>query len=355
MAASFFRSPTLSRYVAMFCGRLVGSASHGGKSDRRTAARRVHVRGFTLVELLVVIAIIGVLVALLLPAVQAAREAARRSQCTNNLKQLGLAAHNFHDTYSALPSSIRPGGLTTSPRIAGLTFLLPFIEQQTMFDRYDQTVNWSHANNLPITRLPVKSFQCPSTPEPQRLDGDPQLATWTQIVAVTDYSPTIGVDQRLQTLGLVDLAGDGILTKNGAPRMADVLDGLSNTIMYAESAGRPAIYRRRLKFGSLPATRVNAGGWSRPASDFSVDGSSQDGATFPGPCPLNCTNGEFVGTAFPHPYYGTEGTAEAYSMHPGGAMFGLGDGSVRFISQTISMREFARLVTRSGGEPQQVP
>jgi prepilin-type N-terminal cleavage/methylation domain-containing protein len=341
-----FFFPSRPRHERLLVGRkLVAS----GIVRRRTARQ-----AFTLVELLVVIAIIGVLVALLLPAVQAAREAARRSQCTNNLKQIGLAAHNFHDTYGNLPSSIRPGGLTTSPRIAGLTFLLPFIEQQTMYDRYDQTVNWSHANNLPVTRLPIKSFQCPSTPEPQRLDGDPQQ-TWTPIVAVTDYSPTIGVDQRLQTLGLVDLAGDGILTKNGSPRMADVLDGLSNTIMYAESAGRPAIYRRRLKFGSLPATRVNAGGWSRPASDFSVDGSSQDGATFPGPCPLNCTNGEFVGTAFPHPYYGTEGTAEAYSMHPGGAMFGLGDGSVRFISATISMREFARLVTRSGGEPQQIP
>src|SRR5688500_17646541 len=94
---------------------------------------------FTLVELLVVIAIIGVLVALLLPAVQAAREAARRSQCSNNLKQLGLAAHNFHDTQNKLPSSIRPGGLTTAPRIAGLTLLLPFIEQKNAYDKYDQT------------------------------------------------------------------------------------------------------------------------------------------------------------------------------------------------------------------------
>lgn len=312
-------------------------------------------RAFTLVELLVVIAIIGVLVALLLPAVQAAREAARRSQCTNNLKQLGLAVHNFHDTYGHLPSSIRPGGLTTAPRIAGLTFLLPFIEQGTFFDKYDQTVNWSHANNLPYTSQFIKTFQCPSSPDPKRLDGDPQLSPWSQLVAVTDYSPTIGVDQRLQTLALVDVAGSGILTKNGTPRLADVLDGLSNTILYAESAGRPTLWRKGRRIGSLPADRVNAGGWSRPASDFSVDGSSYDGATLPGPCPINCTNGEHVGTAFPHPYYGTEGTAEAYAFHPGGAMFGLGDGSVRFIASTISMREFARLVTRDQGEAQPAP
>ncbi|MFO0904969.1 MAG: DUF1559 domain-containing protein [Pirellulales bacterium] len=311
-------------------------------------------RGFTLVELLVVIAIIGILVALLLPAVQAAREAARRTQCTNNLKQLGLAAHNFHDTYNKLPSSIRPGGLTTAPRIAGLTFLLPFIEQGTIYDKYDQTVNWSHANNLPYTSQPIKGFQCPSSPDPKRLDGDPQL-TWSQIVAITDYSPTIGVDQRLETLGLVDRAGAGILTKNGEPRMADVLDGLSNTIMYAESAGRPNIYRKGRRIGNLPNDRVNAGGWSRPASDFSVDGSSYDGTTLPGPCPINCTNGEFVGSTFPHPYYGTEGTAEAYAFHPGGAVFGLGDGSVRFISSTIGIREFARLVTRDQNEAQPVP
>jgi prepilin-type processing-associated H-X9-DG protein len=82
-----------------------------------------------------------------------------------------------------------------------------------------------------------------------------------------------------------------------------------------------------------------------------VDGSSFDGSVFPGPCPLNCTNGEeFGNAAFPHPYYGTEGTAEAYGFHPGGANFAFGDGSVRFISETVPIREFARLVTRAGSE-----
>lgn len=309
-------------------------------------------RGFTLIELLVVIAIIGILVALLLPAVQAAREAARRSQCENNLKQLAVAAHHFHDTYHKLPSSVRPSGLTPLPRIAGLTFLLPFIEQQGSYDQYDQTKNWSAPENVPITSLQIPTFLCPSSLEPKRLDGLPEASPWTgSLVAVTDYSPTIGVDQRLKTANLVDKDGPGILTKNGEPRLADVLDGLSNTIMYAESAGRPYVYRGTQRAGTLLANRVNAGGWSRPASDFSVDGSSYDGLAFPGPCALNCTNGEdFASTPFPHPYYGTEGTAEAYSFHPGGAIFALGDGSVRFIGDTIGIREFARLVTRAGGE-----
>ena len=320
--------------------------------SRRTTSRNA----FTLVELLVVIAIIGILVGLLLPAVQAAREAARRMQCSNNLKQMGLAVHNFESSYKKLPSSVRPGGLTTAPRIAGLTFLLPYIEQTAAYNNYDQTRNWSHAVNLPVTKLLISTFNCPSTPEQERLDGVPELTPWSAtFVSNTDYSPTIGVDQRLVSAALVDnLSGSaltGLLPKNGDPKLRDATDGLSNTIMYAESAGRPYVYRKARKFGSLPTQRTNAGGWSRPASDFSLDGSTADGVLTPGPCPMNCTNGEEIGSAaFPHPYYGTEGTAEAYSFHTGGGNFALGDGSVKFISDSIPIREFARLITRGGGE-----
>jgi prepilin-type N-terminal cleavage/methylation domain-containing protein/prepilin-type processing-associated H-X9-DG protein len=307
--------------------------------------------GFTLVELLVVIAIIGILVALLLPAVQAARESARRTQCVNNLKQMALSAHNFHDTKNVLPSSIRPAGLTTLPRIAGLTLLLPYFEQQNAYDRYDQTKNWFDPANLPVTSQQISTYGCPSTPDPKRLDGVPENSPWTQVVAVTDYSPTIGVDQRLKSSSLVDEVGPGLLPKNGEPRLADATDGLSNTIIYGESAGRPYVYRKgNRRIGQLPTPRLNAGGWARPASDFSIDGSSQDGTSFPGPCAINCTNGEDVSSTFPHPYYGTEGTAEAFGFHPGGANFALGDGSVRFIAANINIREFAKLVTRAGGE-----
>jgi len=314
-------------------------------------------RAFTLVELLVVIAIIGILVSLLLPAVQTAREAARRTQCTNNLRQLAIAAHSFHDTYRKLPSSIRPAGLTPLPRISGHIQLLPLIEQKNAYDQYDQTKNWDDSANAAVTKLLIRSFICPSTPEPKRLDGLPEASPWTpNIAAATAYSPTIGVDDRLQIANLVDFAGPGLLPKNTEPRLAQVTDGLSNTILYAESAGRPSLYRRNTRVGTLPGNRVNGGGWVRPRTDFSVDGSSYDGVTIPGPCALNCTNGDdFGSTPFPHPYYGSEGSGEAYAFHPGGANFAFGDGSVRLLSQNIGIRDFARLVTRDGGESVNAP
>ncbi len=311
-------------------------------------------RGFTLIELLVVIAIIGVLIALLLPAVQAAREAARRAQCVNNLKQHGIAAHNFHDTQGQFPSSIRPAGLTPLPRIAGTIFLLQYIEGGNIYNSFNQSLTWGTPENSTSVLSRINTFLCPSTPAPpDRLDGIPEITPWTATVtAVTDYSPTVSVDNRLVAARIVDIAGPGMLVKNDKPRIADVTDGTSNTIMYAESAGRPFRYVKGGKVvGTVTTNRVNGGGWSRPASDFSLDGSNGGGTALPGPCPLNCTNGEdFANTAFPHPYYGTEGTSEAFAFHPGGANFAFGDGSVKFIKETVGMRTFAALVTRAGGE-----
>jgi prepilin-type N-terminal cleavage/methylation domain-containing protein/prepilin-type processing-associated H-X9-DG protein len=324
-------------------------------------------RGFTLIELLVVIAIIAVLIGLLLPAVQSAREAARRAQCVNNLKQLGIAVHNFHDVNTLLPSSDRPAGATTLPRIAGLTFLLPYFEQNTAYNSYNQSVNWSSPFNSTVVQLKLSTLLCPSAQDNDVLDGDPQLipaAPWAPNVnTVTDYSPTIGIDVRLGPTGLnlpvnagvTTTVGPwtGLLPKNYKARLAEVTDGLSNTIAFAESAGRPYVYRKGgKKFSSdLLTHRVNGGGWARPASDFSIDGSSQDGSVIPGTCPINCTNGEDIGgQTFPYPYYGSEGSSEVYAFHPGGANVLFGDGSVRFLKETIGMQIFAGLVTRGGGE-----
>lgn len=333
--------------------------------------------GFTLVELLVVIAIIGILIALLLPAVQAAREAARRTQCTNNLKQLGIAVQAFHDANRYLPVSNRPLGLTSAPRVGWAINVLPYLEQQALWAQYDQSQTWSSTvlGNVQIapnqilcgTVLPV--FWCPSAlPPVRRLDSEPQNApAWLGFSATTDYSLTISVDQRLVTLGLVDnyptpapgstwFGAPGMLAQNSKARIDDVTDGLSSTILLAESAGRPYVYRGGKRYGELPANHVNGGGWVRPASDFSVDGSSYDGMLLPGPCPLNCTNGEdTLNLPEPYPYYVTQGTGEAYSFHSGGANFVFGDGAVHFINEEITMRDFARLVTRDQHEIVQPP
>jgi prepilin-type processing-associated H-X9-DG protein len=245
--------------------------------------------------------------------------------------------------------------------------MLPYLEQNNLYNAYNQSVNWSSPVNSTSVQSKIKTLICPSGQNIDTLDGDPQLipaAPWApNVAALTDYSPTIGVDRRLGTpgLGLVGASGDtttvgpwtGMLPKNVKSRLADVLDGLSNTIAFAESAGRPYVYRKGGKqfTTSLLKQRVNAGGWCRPASDFSVDGSSLDGSVIPGPCPLNCTNGEDIGgQTFPYTYYGSEGTGEAYAFHPGGAHFLLGDGSVKFLKESTTMRVFANLVTRAGSE-----
>lgn len=309
---------------------------------------------FTLVELLVVIAIIAILIAMLLPAVNSAREAARRSQCQNNSRQLGLAALNFESANRHFPSSIRPVGLTQLPRLSGFTLMLPFFEQGNLKNLYDQKKNWNADENRQAVNTQISVLLCPSSPDPERLDGLPEANPWVGgIGAPTDFAATIYVDQRLLTEKLVDDVGVGLLERNAKPRVAQVRDGLSNTIMFAESAGRPYLYRaNKLVDTDLTKARVNGGAWCRPATEFSVDGSSSDGTKFPGPCAINCTNGEdFASSGFPHPYYQSFGSGEAYSFHPSGINAVFGDGSVHFLSDGLDIREFARLVTRSGSEP----
>jgi prepilin-type N-terminal cleavage/methylation domain-containing protein len=305
-------------------------------------------RGFTLIELLVVIAIIAVLIGLLVPAVQKVRDAAARIQCANNLKQLGLALHNYHGTYEAFPTSTRPAGVTSLPRVSWTIGALPFIEQDNLRREYDTTSNWDSFTNLPLTSLPVKIFQCPSAPNPNRRDGDPQVNAW-DLVAVTDYAAATGVAAYATNVNPTGAVQPGIMQKNATVKIADVTDGLSNTILIVESAGRPQIYRGRTAYGAVPLQKVNGGGWARPASDLTFQTSTPDGSSFPGSCAVNCTNG------FDYPVYnmkpfGTEGTGEPYGFHTGVCNALLGDGSVRGIGSGISVQTFAALITRSGGE-----
>jgi prepilin-type N-terminal cleavage/methylation domain-containing protein len=305
-------------------------------------------RGFTLIELLVVIAIIAVLVGLLLPAVQKVREAAARMSCQNNLKQLGLSIHNYYGAFNAFSTSIRPAGVTTLPRISWFIGTLPFIEQGNVRNLYDTTTNWDSPTNLPLTSQPIKIMQCPSAPNPGRLDGDPQTNIWNE-VAVTDYAASTGVAAYATTVNTTGAILPGIVQMNSTVHISDVTDGLSNTFLIVESAGRPQIYQLSVPIGTVPAEKVNGGGWARPASDFTFQTSTPDGTSYPGSCAANCTNGFNYPTYNMSPF-GTEGTSEAYSFHTGVINALLGDGSVHTISSSISVVTFAALVTRGGGE-----
>jgi prepilin-type processing-associated H-X9-DG protein len=293
-----------------------------------------------------VIAIIAILIALLVPAVQKVREAAARTQCENNLKQIGLGLHNYHDTHKHFPSNVRPAAINTV-RIRWATYLLPFVEQEPLYRQIDQTKNWGDPANLPFTSLPVPVYVCPSTPNPERLDSVPENR-WFGVVAISDYAQVYGIDQRLLSSGLVTIPGDGIGSRTQFVRFADITDGTSNTIHVTESAGRPALYRAGRH---ISQNAVNGGGWSRPASEIWLSGSSANGVLIPGPCAINCTNGEDASGAYPHAYYGVDGTGQVYSFHTSGANTLFGDGSVRFVSQSVPISVFAALVTRAGGEP----
>jgi prepilin-type N-terminal cleavage/methylation domain-containing protein len=311
--------------------------------NQQTKVRRRNQPAFTLVELLVVIAIIGILVALLLPAVQSARESARRTQCANQLKQVGLALHNFEGSFKALPPGGVDGGTTTDAhrqfKIALNTshswtpFVLPFMEGNNLAGNYDFQVSYSHANNQSVRETFVPTFLCPSNPE-RKNRCVPSAGVEC---APTDYAPDNAVNTPLFGLGLIDAETNsnpiGVLRVNEMCRFANITDGLSNTLLIGECAGRPGQYRARGK--KLSSSAQSDGGWADRNNEYILHGFTADGNSDPGPCPINCTNNN-----------------ELYSFHPGGAMVLLGDASVPFLAVNTHIRVVARMITREAGEAQ---
>jgi prepilin-type N-terminal cleavage/methylation domain-containing protein/prepilin-type processing-associated H-X9-DG protein len=314
---------------------------------------------FTLVELLVVIAIIGILVALLLPAVQAARAAARRMSCSSNLKQIGLAMHNYHDSNRQFPpSAILPRDATFdswSPQAR----LLPFLEQEQLQD----LINWnySYKSQPEVTRTRVPIYLCPSeVGDRERPDG-----------ALTHYPLNYGMN--LGTWFIYDPnqghGGDGISHPNGAINFAALLDGTSHTIAFAEVKAWTPYFRdggnpsaANMPIPSAPSQVVALGGSFKKNSGHTewVDGrvhqSGVTGTFPPNTKVLFASGGKIYDVDFTSAREGKAVGALTYaavtsrSYHPGGAQIVLADGSARFVAETIEIGIWRALSTRAGGE-----
>lgn len=297
---------------------------------------------FSLVELLVVIAIIAVLTGLLLPAVQKVREQASRMSCQNNLKHIGLACHMYESNNGQFPEA----SVTTPYRHGWVGLILPYFEQENVSRIYVRdTAHWHDAVNESARTVFVKSFMCPSADAQRtgsstfKVGGVPQGPF---IGAAWDYTNVWGISSGLGALlgGYPNSATrQGIITTGGSPHCL-IADGTSNTILVTECANRPQYWvkgRRVLDLqppsGSGGPGVVTGGVWAEHQKGLAIDGASMDGLSLVGPCSINCTN-----------------AYDIYAAHPRGANAVFADGSIRFLSESMSIRTLAALATRAGGE-----
>jgi prepilin-type N-terminal cleavage/methylation domain-containing protein/prepilin-type processing-associated H-X9-DG protein len=280
-------------------------------------------RGFTLVELLVVIAIIGILIALLLPAVQSAREAGRRAQCLNNLKQVGLAFHMHHDTLKVFPAA-------NSPVFgSSFTLALSFIEQDNIRKVYDLNLSPTVAPNNTVTSLPIEILICPTmvAPPGPKDAYSTHYASYAACVGSNDAwapPPDNGAIVRLNSTG-------GSVTQQ-AKKMADLSDGTSHTLL----AGEMGFQLKDYKFISGPhAGQVRGGNtsWAFGYTSYTF-GSTQ----------------LMMNSILPSAGSANARLASFRSDHSGGCNFLFGDGSVTFLAQTMDLPTYQALGTRGGGE-----
>jgi prepilin-type processing-associated H-X9-DG protein len=298
-----------------------------------------------LVELLVIIGIIAVLLAMLLPAVQAARATVRKLQCTNNMRQIGLAAHYYHNQYDRFPPSKWGIQNENDSRIKHhiLSFLLPFLEQQHLHDQIDFGKHWFD-NEATKIRLPI--YLCPESPKQfqynknEYFTGDYTVAEQIQrtegkIKLLFDNGI---VTQRNGSYGLYGMLQPPERTINSkvitiVVSIVSVTDGMSNTIMFSECAARPFEYQIGRQFvestTSIPERKKSGADWSSNRAPFYIRESCGSGGTQL----FNCTNQN-----------------EIYSFHIGGANFCYGDGSVHFLSETIHPEIFISTFTAYAGD-----
>ena len=268
------------------------------------------IRAFTLVEVLVVITIVAILAWLLLPAIQAAREAARRIQCTSRLRQIGLAITQYEMTHRSYP----PSSIQSPRRHNLLTFLLPQLEQQPVHDAYNWLVDWDHLANRSAIEVNLAGFRCPTAPNPSPFRSD--FAACTNLV-----SPA---RRMLVTEQQIEPRRDwrSILQRTRSTSLM-VRDGLSNSMLLFEDGGRPD----RWVEGRRESGVVTGAAWADNRSSFEIHHRCRNASM------LNCSNDN-----------------EIYSFHPGAANFVFGDSSVRFLAKSIAPEPFVSLFTRNAGD-----
>ena len=277
-------------------------------------------QAFTLIELLVVIAIIGVLVGLLLPAVQQAREAARRTSCVNNMKQLGLAIHNYKDVNKVLPAGwTKPADLTNFPNRnywGWGAFILPFTEDSALYDQIDFGREWSNTGSSSIPATPLAGRCCPS-------DTMGLLNSKENNSGKSNYLGSYG-NKGINTANFTTTANRGVFTENSALRFRDITDGTSKSILLGERVG--------------DRSGTNAGLWagarSMDTKPYTVVGRGPDSATNV----VNTVNG-------------SNGWALSVSNHPGGCNVAMVDGSVAFLNSSINVTAYQYMIQINDGQP----